>query len=56
MSGELLGSDGASGIQGKQVAMNPDGLKRALRKVAASGFQVAGMMAGALTWSRHSGH
>lgn len=49
LDGEVLGSDGASGIQGKQVVMNQEGLKRALRKVASSGLQVAGMMAGALT-------
>ena len=49
MSGEVLGSDGGSGMQGKRVVVDRKSLKQTLSKVASSGLQVAGMMAGALT-------
>jgi hypothetical protein len=49
MSGEVLGSDGGSGMQGKRVAVDRNRLKQTLGKVASGGLQVAGMMAGALT-------
>jgi hypothetical protein len=49
MTGEVLGSDGGAGIQGKRVAVDRTRLGQTLRKVASSGMQVAGMMAGALT-------
>ncbi|MGI8836472.1 MAG: conjugative transposon protein TraM [Pyrinomonadaceae bacterium] len=49
MSGEVMGSDGGSGIQGKRVAVDRNRLKQTLSKVASSGLQVASMMAGALT-------
>lgn len=49
MSGEVMGVDGASGVQGKRIGVDRNRLKQTLRKVAASGVQVAGMMAGALT-------
>ncbi len=49
MTGEVLGSDGGAGIQGKRVAVDRNRLGQTLRKVASSGIQVAGMMAGALT-------
>lgn len=49
MTGEVMGSDGGSGIQGKRVAVDRNRLKQTLSKVASSGLQVAGMMAGALT-------
>ncbi len=45
MSGEVLGSDGGSGIQGKRVVVDSGGLKRALSKIASSGMQAAGMFA-----------
>jgi len=45
MSGEVLGSDGGSGIQGKRVVADNGGLKRALGKIASSGIQAAGMFA-----------
>lgn len=45
MSGEVLGSDGGSGIQGKRVVVDSGGLKRALSKIASSGMQAAGMLA-----------
>jgi len=41
----VLGSDGASGIQGKRVVVDSGGLKRALSKIASSGVQAAGMFA-----------
>jgi hypothetical protein len=44
MSGEVLGSDGGSGIQGKRVVVDSGGLKRALSKVASSGMQAAGLL------------
>lgn len=47
--GEVLGSDGGSGMQGKRVVVDRNRLKQTLSKVASSGLQVAGMMAGALT-------
>ncbi|MFN2513624.1 MAG: hypothetical protein ABR568_19665 [Pyrinomonadaceae bacterium] len=49
MTGEVMGSDGGSGIQGKRVVVDRNRLKQTLSKVASSGLQVAGMMAGALT-------
>lgn len=49
MTGEVLGSDGGAGIQGKRVEVDRHRLGQTLRKVASSGMQVAGMMAGALT-------
>ncbi|MDX6528455.1 MAG: hypothetical protein QOH41_745 [Blastocatellia bacterium] len=49
MTGEALGSDGGSGIPGKRVIVDRNRLKQTLGKVASSGLQVAGMMAGALT-------
>lgn len=49
MTGEVLGNDGGSGIAGKRVAVDRNHLKQTLSKVASSGLQVAGMMAGALT-------
>ena len=45
MSGEVLGSDGGSGIQGKRVIVDSGGLKRALSKIASSGIQAAGLLA-----------
>jgi hypothetical protein len=48
MTGEVLGSDGGAGIQGKRVEVDRRRLGQTLRKVASSGVQVAGMMAGAL--------
>jgi hypothetical protein len=48
MTGEVMGTDGAAGIAGKRLGVDRNGLKNALRKVASSGVQVAGMMAGAL--------
>ncbi len=49
MSGEVVGSDGGSGMQGKRIAVDRNRLKQTLGKVASNGLQVAGMMAGALT-------
>jgi hypothetical protein len=49
MSGEVVGSDGGSGMQGKRIAIDRNRLKQTLGKVASNGLQVAGMMAGALT-------
>jgi hypothetical protein len=49
MTGDLLGSDGASGISGKRISVDNNRLKQTLRKVALSGVQIAGTMAGALT-------
>ena len=49
MTGEVLGSDGSAGLQGKRVAVDRNRLKEVLAKVASNGLQVAGMMAGALT-------
>jgi hypothetical protein len=49
MNGEVLGSDGGAGMAGKRVAVDRNHLKQTLSKVASSGLQVAGMMAGALT-------
>jgi hypothetical protein len=45
MSGEVFGSDGGSGIQGKRIVVDSGGLKRALSKIASSGMQAAGMLA-----------
>ncbi len=49
MTGDVLGSDGANGIPGKRMSVDRSGLKQTLRKVAASGLQIASSMAGALT-------
>lgn len=49
LSGEVLGSDGASGISGKRITVDSNHFKQTLRKIALSGVQVAGTMAGALT-------
>jgi hypothetical protein len=45
MSGEVMGSDGGSGIQGKRVVVDSGGLKRALGKIASNGMQAAGLLA-----------
>lgn len=49
LSGEVLGSDGASGIPGKRLAVDSNHLKQTFRKIALGGVQLAGTMAGALT-------
>src|ERR1043166_8628779 len=49
ITGEVLGSDGASGIAGKRVNVDNNHFKQTLRKIALSGVQVASTMAGALT-------
>ncbi|HKO62966.1 MAG TPA: hypothetical protein VJV03_17535 [Pyrinomonadaceae bacterium] len=49
MTGEVLGADGGAGLQGKRIAVDRNRFKQTLSKVASSGLQVAGMMAGALT-------
>lgn len=49
MTGEVLGTDGGAGLEGKSVAIDRNRFKRTLSKVASSGLQMAGMMAGALT-------
>lgn len=49
LNGDVLGSDGAAGIPGRRVGLDRNRLKDTLRKVASSGLQVAGTMAGALT-------
>ena len=49
MSGEVLGSDGATGLPGKRISVDRAGLRQTLRKVASGGLQVASAMAGALT-------
>jgi hypothetical protein len=49
MAGEVIGSDGGAGLQGKRITVDRNRLKQTLSKVASSGLQVAGMMAGALT-------
>ena len=49
MSGEVLGADGATGIAGKRLGVDRNHLKQTLRKVASSGVQIAGGLAGALT-------
>ena len=49
MTGEVLGADGGAGLQGKRVAVDRNRFKQTLSKVASSGLQMAGMMAGALT-------
>jgi len=49
MTGEVLGSDGATGIPGKRIAVDRNSLGQTLRKVASGGLQVASSMAGALT-------
>jgi hypothetical protein len=47
MTGEVVGSDGGSGMQGKRIVVDRNRLKQTLGKVASNGLQVA--MAGALT-------
>jgi hypothetical protein len=49
MTGEVIGGDGAAGMQGKRIVVDRNRWKQTLSKVASSGLQVAGMMAGALT-------
>jgi hypothetical protein len=49
MTGEVVGSDGGSGMQGKRIVVDRHRLKQTLSKVASNSLQVAGMMAGALT-------
>jgi len=49
MTGEVIGGDGGTGMQGKRIVVDRRRFKQTLSKVAASGLQVAGMMAGALT-------
>jgi len=49
MSGDVIGGDGGAGMQGKRIVVDRHRFKQTLSKVAASGLQVAGMMAGALT-------
>lgn len=49
MSGEVIGGDGGAGMQGKRIVVDRHRFKQTLSKVASSGLQVAGMMAGALT-------
>ena len=49
MTGEVLGADGGLGLQGKRLEVDRNRFKQTLSKVASSGLQVAGMMAGALT-------
>jgi hypothetical protein len=48
MIGEVIGSDGGAGIQGKRIAIDRNRLKETLGKVASGGLEVAGTMAGAL--------
>ena len=49
MTGEALGADGATGLPGKRIGVDRNRLKQTLRKVASSGLQIAGTMAGTLT-------
>jgi hypothetical protein len=49
MSGEVIGGDGGAGMQGKRIVVDRHRFKQTLSKVASSGLQVVGMMAGALT-------
>jgi hypothetical protein len=49
MTGDVLGADGATGIQGQRMGVDRNRLKQTLRKIAAGGVQIAGTMAGALT-------
>jgi hypothetical protein len=49
LSGDVLGADGAAGLPGKRMGVDRNRLKQTLRKVASSGVQVGGMLAGALT-------
>jgi hypothetical protein len=49
MTGEVLGADGGAGLQGKRIAVDRNRFKQTLSKVASSGLQMAGLMAGALT-------
>lgn len=49
MTGDVMGADGATGIAGKRLGVDRNRLKQTLRKVASSGMQIAGTMAGALS-------
>ena len=49
MTGEVLSADGGAGLQGKRIAVDRNRFKQTLSKVASSGLQMAGLMAGALT-------
>lgn len=49
LSGDVLGADGAAGLPGKRMGVDHNRMKQTLRKVASSGVQVGGMLAGALT-------
>src|SRR5262249_3963137 len=49
LSGDVLGADGAAGLPGKRIGGDRNRFKETMRKVASSGIQVGGMMAGALT-------
>ena len=48
MSGDVLGSDGATGIPGKRIGVDRSRLKQTLRRVASSGVQLAGAVGGVL--------
>lgn len=52
VSGDVLGSDGGSGIQGKRVVIDSGGIKRMLSKIASSGIQAAGMLASSFSGQR----
>jgi hypothetical protein len=49
VGGDVLGTDGASGLQGKRVPIDKTALGKTLANVAAKGLQTAGMMAGAIS-------
>lgn len=49
LSGEMMGSDGASGIDGKRMTVDGNRFRQTLRKIALGGVQLASGMAGALT-------
>lgn len=49
LTGDALGADGAAGIPGKRIGVDRNRMKQTLRKVASSGVQIAGSLAGALT-------
>jgi hypothetical protein len=48
MTGEVIGSDGGTGIPGKRIAVDRNRLNRTLSKIASSSLDVAGTMSGAL--------
>src|SRR5207244_1624942 len=48
MTGDVLGSDGATGISGRRIGVDRNRLKQTLRKLASSGMQVAGIVGGAM--------